>query len=103
MTLAPEAFLARELEMCYHPICCVTHYAEGVKQRTIAPGELLEGAVEQAERDATAEAIARWFELAGTLFRTLPDDHQCPCGLTMESDRRECRIGEDWHAWIGKP
>ena len=102
MTLAPEAFLARELEMCYHPICYVTSYAEGVKQRTVAPGELLAGMVEQAEREATAQAVERLFEVASALFRALPDDRQCPCGLAMESCRREGRIGEDWHTWIGK-
>ena len=33
MTLAPEAFLAREMEICYTPFCYLTNYAEGVKPR----------------------------------------------------------------------
>ncbi len=41
MTLAPEAFLARELEMCYTPLCYVTNYAEGVVDREYRGGELV--------------------------------------------------------------
>ncbi|MDA8179387.1 MAG: MTAP family purine nucleoside phosphorylase, partial [Deltaproteobacteria bacterium] len=32
MTLCPEAFLARELEICYAPVAYVTNYAEGVRK-----------------------------------------------------------------------
>ncbi|MEK6656839.1 MAG: hypothetical protein AABY58_05295 [Nitrospirota bacterium] len=32
MTLVPEAFLAKELEMCYGAICYITNYAEGIKK-----------------------------------------------------------------------
>src|SRR3990172_10208483 len=31
MTLCPEAFLARELEICYAPVGYLTNYAEGVR------------------------------------------------------------------------
>ncbi len=103
MTLVPEAFLARELEMCYHPICYVTNYAQGVKQRETSPGELFEGMLEEAEQEAVAEAVGRFFEIAAAISRALPDERQCPCALAMERYRREGRIGEDWHTWIGKP
>ncbi|MBI4384160.1 MAG: MTAP family purine nucleoside phosphorylase, partial [Nitrospinae bacterium] len=43
MTLAPEAFLARELEMCYAPACYLTNYAEGTAERAFREGELFEG------------------------------------------------------------
>ena len=39
MTLAPETFLARELEMCYAPVCYLTNYAEGVMTREFVGGE----------------------------------------------------------------
>lgn len=103
MTLAPEAFLARELEICYHPLCYVTSYAEGVKQRGVSPGESMEELLEEAEREATAEAIGRMFDIAAAVSRALPDERQCPCALAMEQYRSEGRIGEDWHTWIGKP
>ena len=33
MTLVPEVFLARELELCYTALCYVVNFAEGVKDR----------------------------------------------------------------------
>jgi len=103
MTLAPEVFLARELEICYLPMCYVTSYAEGVKERQMRPGELLEGVMEQAEREAVEEAFGRFLTIASSLSRALPDERQCPCALAMEQYRRENHVGEDWHTWIGKP
>lgn len=103
MTLAPEAFLARELEMCYLPICYITNMAEGAREQEPEPEDLLEGLRERAERDAVEEAVARFFEIAGQLYRAVPDDRKCPCALAMEHYRREGRIEDDWHTWIGKP
>jgi len=103
MTLAPEVFLARELEICYHPICYVTNYAEGVKQREVRPGEVFEGLVEEAEREIIQQAVDRFLDIAASLSLALPKEQQCPCGLAMERYRREGRIGEDWHTWIGRP
>jgi 5'-methylthioadenosine phosphorylase len=103
MTLAPECFLARELELCYYPICYVTNYAEGVYQRPTRPGELFEGMLQEAERDAVAQAMGRLLDIAVSVWRALLDERQCPCALAMERYRREGRIGEDWHTWIGNP
>ena len=43
MTLVPEVFLAKELEMCYAAICYVTNYAEGIWEKPFKAGELFEG------------------------------------------------------------
>ena len=102
MTLAPEAFLARELEMCYLPVCYITNYAEGVRELPSKPGELFEGLLEQAEGEAAAEAASRFFEIGAALFRLLPRERLCPCALAMERFRKAGRAGEDWHTWIGK-
>jgi len=103
MTLAPECFLARELEMCYHPICYVTNYAEGVYQRQTQLGELFEGLLDGAEQAAVVEAVEHFPEIAAFVARALPEERACPCSLAMERYRREGRIGEDWHTWIGEP
>jgi len=103
MTLAPEVFLARELEMCYHPICYVTNYAEGVKQREPRPGELFEGLVEEAEQQLVQQAVERFLDIAAFIFKALPEERDCPCRLAMERYRREGRVGEDWRTWIGEP
>ncbi len=103
MSLAPEVFLARELEMCYHPLCYVARYAEGVKQRETTPGELLGVMLEEAESDASAQAVARLLDIAAAMSRVLPDERACSCALAMERHRREGRIGDDWHTWISEP
>ena len=50
MTLVPECFLARELEMCYVPVCYVTNFAEGVREKKYAEGELFEGLLSAEEK-----------------------------------------------------
>jgi 5'-methylthioadenosine phosphorylase len=102
MTLVPEAFLARELEMCYLPICYVSNYAEGIKESPVRPGELFEGLLEQTETELVDQAVARLTSIASTLSRSLQEERTCPCALAMERYRREGRIGQDWHTWIGQ-
>ena len=103
MTLVPEAFLARELEMCYLPICYITNYAEGVRELPHEPGELFEGLLEKAEAEAVDDAVSRFFDIGAALFHTVPEQRLCPCAMAMERYRRSGRVGEDWHTWIGQP
>jgi len=103
MTLAPEAFLARELEMCYAPLCYVTNFAEGVYERDLRPGELFAGLISEAEREAVDQAVSRFVDIACLVARSLADERKCPCGMAMERYRREGRIQEDWHTWMGEP
>lgn len=102
MTLAPECFLARELEMCYLPVCYVTNYAEGVRPREPRPGELFEGLLDEQERLAVGRAVARFLDLAGAMLAQTPTDRRCPCARAMERYRRAGRVGDDWRAWVGK-
>jgi 5'-methylthioadenosine phosphorylase len=103
MTLVPEAFLARELEMCYLPVCYITNYAEGVRELPHRPGELFEGLLQKAEAEAVDEAVSRFFDIGAALFHTIPGERLCPCAAAMERYRRTGRVGEDWHTWMGKP
>ncbi len=100
MTLAPEVFLARELEICYTPLCYITNYAEGVKERAPRPGELFEGLLADSERLAVDEAVSHFLHIALELARSLPRDRSCTCGRAMERYRKEGRIENDWHTWI---
>jgi len=103
MTLIPEAFLAKELEMCYCPVCYVTNYAEGVVDRQYRPGELFEGllsADEKMDVDAAVEAIPT---IALDALLATENEPQCQCHLSMERYRRRGDIGPDWHTWIRKP
>jgi len=77
MTVAPEAFLARELEMCYATISLVSNMAAGMQERLTAT-EVVELAsrVQATIRDVLVEAIAR-----------IPRERRCPCSRALEGAR----------------
>ena len=102
MTLCPEAFLARELEMCYAPICYLTNYAEGVVPRDYEMGQLFEGMQSEEEREQVERAVNRFPEILRNYFeqvRTL--DRACPCTSAMLRYRKKKMITDDWKTWIG--
>ena len=80
MTLAPEAFLARELEMCYTPFCYLTNYAEGVKPREFKKGKLFEGMQTDEERKYVDLAIQKFPQLINNVFESLEGvERSCNC------------------------
>jgi len=101
MTLAPEAFLARELEMCYAALCYVTNYAEGVRDREHVARELFGGlsSKEEAQRvERAVQTFPRVIELVVARLGSEPG--VCSCGSAMERYRKEGRISGDWRSWI---
>jgi 5'-methylthioadenosine phosphorylase len=101
MTLVPEVFLARELELCYAAICYVVNYAEGVQDRPYQPGVLFEGLAtpQEIQRVKAVEAT-----LAEIVLKLLPElaktPRECPCPWLMERYRQRGDIGEDWRGWF---
>jgi len=77
MTVAPEAVLARELEMCYTALCFVSNMAAGIQQRLTAQ-EVAEVA---KEKMPVIEQILR-----GTIEH-LPESRQCPCAHALKDAR----------------
>lgn len=109
MTLVPEVFLARELEMCYSALCYISNYAEGVVKPGVAPppfkaGELFEGLSSREDKVAVAQAVAQFpaIILEAARRQASEDCGTCPCQSSMERYRREGKIGEDWRRWIGR-
>lgn len=100
MTLVPEAFLAKELEMCYCPLCYITNYAEGIIERAYRAGELFEGLMTEQERAKVDAAVRMLPEIALTALTSVSKTPACKCGVSMERYRRRGDIGEDWHTWI---
>jgi len=101
MTLVPEAFLAREMEMCYAPVCYITNYAEGVRPRGFCPGVLFEGLLDAEEKAAVDQAVAALPEIAGAAMEALAGHpRDCPCSVSMERYRRRGDIGDNWREWI---
>lgn len=101
MTLCPEAFLARELEICYAPVAYVTNYAEGVRKMPYRTGALFEGmlppgeaaAVEAAKNSIPGIAIAAARAVEG-------QERDCPCAVSMERYRMRGVIGPDFRGWV---
>jgi len=104
MTLCPEAFLARELEICYAPVAYVTNVAEGMRKMPYRRGALFEGmlppgeaaAVEAAKNAIPAIAIAAARAIAG-------EERDCPCAVSMERYRKRGVIGPDFRGWVAGP
>lgn len=101
MTLVPEVFLAKELEMCYAALCYVTNYAEGMRQKEFRPGILFEGLAEKEEMEAVEKSVSSFLsiiEAVAALTTESPSD--CACSKTMKRYRDRGDIGDDWHDWI---
>ncbi len=101
MTLCPEAFLARELEICYAPVAYLTNYAEGVRRMAYRPGALFEGMLAQSGEGPVERAKNAIPPLAIAAARALEErKRDCPCAVSMERYRRRGLIGPDFREWV---
>lgn len=81
MTGAPEAVLARELEMCYATMCFVSNKASGLQQRLTA-------------KEVSKVAEERFHIIQQILMesiRHLPSQRRCHCASALEGARFEAR------------
>jgi 5'-methylthioadenosine phosphorylase len=101
MTLVPEVFLARELELCYAAICYVVNYAEGIKDRPYQAGILFEGLATPQEIQRVKDVEAAFADLVVSLLPELmKTPRRCPCPWLMERYRQRGDIGPDWRGWF---
>ncbi len=101
MTLCPEAFLARELEICYAPVAYVTNYAEGVRKMPYRSGALFEGMLPPGEAEVVEAAKNAIPAIAVAAARAVADaKRDCPCAVSMERYRRRGVIGPDFRGWV---
>jgi len=77
MTGAPEAFLARELEMCYATLCFVTNMAAGM-QAQLTTSEVVEMA---KKKYSIIEQILR------ETVKNLPKERRCMCASALKNAR----------------
>ncbi|MEE8206341.1 MAG: MTAP family purine nucleoside phosphorylase, partial [Nitrospinaceae bacterium] len=104
MTLAPETFLARELEMCYAPVCYLTNYAEGVTDREFKTGQLFEGMQTDQEKSVVEKSVLQFPAILAASLTLLKDlERACHCKEALQRYRDKGMIGEDWRTWIGPP
>jgi len=103
MTLVPEVFLARELEICYGTLCYVTNYAEGIKESSFKEGVLFEGMLSEEEKKRVDRAVSLFPEIVLKVSEKLNlYERNCPCPKLMERYRRKGKIGENWKEWLFK-
>lgn len=100
MTLVPEIFLARELEMCYVALCYITNYAEGIKEeRTYKRNILFDGLISEEEKKKVNKSAEQFPEIIkGFYKRLLFKERNCNCSQLMERYKKD--IGNNWHNWI---
>lgn len=98
-TLAPEVFLAKELQMCYASICYVASYAEnGSEFRPFEHGRVLERSVQAGRAAAAVERLPRLLErLSGVLGDMVSS---CACETSMQHHIAGGQIGTDWRTWF---
>jgi len=80
MTGHPEAVLARELALCYTPLCLVTDTDAGVGDG--------EGVTQEEVLTVFAENLTRMRSLLFSVIERMPEERKCPCpsaldGLTL--------------------
>ncbi len=103
MTVAPECFLARELEMCYLPVCYISNYAEGVRKSEYHAGILFEGLNTEEEFTTVHKAVANFPKIILEGFRALPESKvRCNCQHAMDHYKQASELGPEWHEWIKK-
>jgi 5'-methylthioadenosine phosphorylase len=101
-TLAPEVFLAKELQMCYASLCYVASYAEnGSDFRPFENGRILEPS---AQRERAQAAVERFPRILARLCQELPQtESPCDCASAMQEHIERGRVSADWKTWFERP
>ncbi len=102
MTLVPEVFLARELEICYAAICLVVNRAEGISDGPPVPGVLFEGLAGEEDMERVRAVEERFPTIASALLKSAASytaRDECLCPRALERYRLRGDIGSDWRRW----
>ena len=101
MNLAPETFLARELEMCYGALCYPVNFAEGMLDRPYQPGVLFEGLASPDEIASVKKVEEAFPELILRVLSKVHESHgDCFCRQSMRRYKERGDIGPDFRTWI---
>ncbi|RMF95157.1 MAG: phosphorylase [Candidatus Schekmanbacteria bacterium] len=102
MTLAPECFLARELEICYQPICYLTNVAEGIgRKKSFQSGILFEGMQNKDEAVKVQETLEK---IPSLIFRFIKENYakerKCSCKDYMLRYKKSGILSDNWKDWF---
>lgn len=101
MTLIPETFIARELEMCYGAICYPVNFAEGIMDRPYVPGSLFEGLATEEESKTVKlieEAVPQLILNMIPKLEVLTRDCNCKDALLRYKKRGD--LSENFEDWF---
>jgi 5'-methylthioadenosine phosphorylase len=99
--LAPEVFLARELQMCYASLCYVGRYAEdGTNYRPFEDGRVLPEEVERQRATAAVDRMPRLLERFSEVLPHTPG--MCSCESSMTPYMTSGQLGWDWRTWFAR-
>jgi 5'-methylthioadenosine phosphorylase len=97
MTLSPELWLARELEICYAAICYSVNFAEGVVSRPFREGVLFEGLADDEEMERVARVENAFAEIVLDLLPVVVETARaCPCPKLLGRYYRRGDLDPDW-------
>lgn len=101
-SLVPEAFLAKELQLCYAGLAYVTDYAEsGGDHGSYEPGGLFEALGMVTDEQRVSDAVEMLPSIFSALVELLNQAPQaCGCGSSMAHHIARGEIGEDWRTWF---
>jgi 5'-methylthioadenosine phosphorylase len=100
MTLVPEVFLAKELELCYAALCLVVNQAEGLKKAPYVEGVLFEGLADDEElKNVQAMEERMGHMLKSMVLAAAAYQRDCACGRALERYRIRGDIGAEWRQW----
>jgi 5'-methylthioadenosine phosphorylase len=100
--LAPEVFLAKELQMCYVNLCYVARYAEdGTNYRPFENGRVLPEEIERQRATAAVERMPRLLERMSAVLTNSPA--LCNCESSMAPYMSRGELGWDWRTWFAPP
>jgi 5'-methylthioadenosine phosphorylase len=101
-SLAPEVFLAKELQMCYASLCYVASYAEtGSDFSPFENGRTLDRETQLARARAAVERLPRLLERLTDVLERTPG--VCNCESSMQHHIASGQIGWDWRTWFEEP
>ena len=101
MTLVPECFLAKELEICYLPVCYLTNYAEGISRSKYKKGILFEGMQKEKEKERVDKAHRNLPKIIIQIINeAFLKERSCSCKEAMLRYKKSGIIGNDWKSWI---
>lgn len=100
---APEAFLAKELQLCYASVCYIANYAEtGSRHRPFATGELFGGLAKKSDAERLESVAVAMGQIVSNLSAAIQEAPCiCECSQTMAAHQARYDLPEDWREWMG--